>query len=117
MDRTSCVITGVGESDPACKDVKDTVTTGGKVKEIDSVGEPSNSVAEIWNEDRASEAVSPLDSTLNDRFSVESESVSPLDFISNDGFSVDSDSNISADDVGSISMNELSSVARFDVGS
>ena len=42
---------------------------------------------------------------------------SRLDSTMDDGLSVDGDSNISADEVGSSFMDELSCVVRFDVGS
>ena len=89
VDMTSDVNTGVEKSDSVCEEVEDEVDAGGIVEEIDSVDEPSNTVADIWNEDGPSD----------------------------DGLSVDVDSNVSDDDVGSISMDELSSVVRVDVGS
>ena len=87
--RSSDVNTGVEKSDSVCEEVEDKVAVGGIVKEIDSVDEPSNSVADIWNEDGPSD----------------------------DGLSVNGDSNISADEVGGTSMDKLASVVIFDVGS
>ena len=85
---TSDVNTGE-KSDSVCEEAEDKVAVGESIKEIDSVDEPSNSVADIWNED------DPSDS----------------------GLSVDGDKNISADKVGINSVDELSSVVRVDVGS
>ena len=89
VDMTSDVNTGVEKSDSVCEEAEDKVAVGESIKEIDSVDEPSNSVADIWNED------GPSDS----------------------GLSVGGDKNISADKVGINSVDELSSVVRVDVGS
>ena len=63
-----------------------------------------------------------LDITMKTDMLVEPDTLkefkdSRLDSTMDDGLSVDGDSNISADEVGSSSMDELSSVVRFDVGS
>ena len=63
-----------------------------------------------------------LDITMKTDMLVEPDTLkefkdSRLDSTMDDGLSVDGDSNISADEVGSSSLDELSSVVRFDVGS
>ena len=63
-----------------------------------------------------------LDITMKTDMLVEPDTLkefkdSRLDSTMDDGLSVDGDSNISADEVGSSSMDELSFVVRFDVGS